>query len=193
MAAAAASASLHWRPIMKSALTSCTVMAAGDAICQSLRCRAEGREISINSSQVGRFALIGLTLHGPYFHHGFQWLDRRFGASTSLSTAVIKTAVGQVTIFPVYLASFFTYMGLLEGLSLQECAQKVMHAAPSTFATGTAFWPIVNVFNFLFIPASGRVLYVNAAGLGWNSWLSYENSTRGQEFNKKKGVEERNR
>jgi hypothetical protein len=44
-----------------------------------------------------RFALVGLTLHGPYFWHGFRWLDARFGPSKSLQIALAKTALGQVS------------------------------------------------------------------------------------------------
>lgn len=44
-----------------------------------------------------RFALVGLTLHGPYFLHGFRWLDATFGPSKSLQIAVAKTALGQVS------------------------------------------------------------------------------------------------
>lgn len=171
---------LGWKPVFKAALTSASVMAVGDALCQTIRCRAANQDISINIKQTARFGLIGLTLHGPYFYHSFRLLDKALGPSVSLLQAAKKTALGQVTVFPVYVAAFFTYMGLLEGLSLEECKQKVLKAAPPTLVSGTGFWVPVNICNFLFIKPAGRVLYVNAAGLFWNAWLSYENSTKGQ-------------
>lgn len=169
-----------WRPLIKSALTSGTVMSAGDFLCQAIRSRAAGNEITIDYRQTARFGLVGLTLHGPLFHNYFRFLDRRFGQSSTVGQAALKTAVGQVTIFPFYVTSFFTYMGLLESLSLSECAEKVKKATPQTFAAGCAFWPIVNVFNFLYVAPAGRVMYVNVAGLFWNIWLSYENGTQGK-------------
>ena len=45
-----------------------------------------------------------------------------------------------------------------------------------TYATGSAFWPAVNLVNFRFLEPSQRVLYVNAAGLLWNVYLSYANT-----------------
>jgi protein Mpv17 len=171
---------LGWKPVFKAALTSASVMAVGDALCQALRCRAANQDISLDLKQTARFGFIGLTLHGPYFYHSFRWLDKTLGQSTTFRKAALKTALGQVTIFPIYVATFFTYMGLLEGLSLDQCKEKVIKAAPPTLITGTAFWPVVNFFNFLYIPPAGRVLYVNAAGLFWNAWLSYENTTKGQ-------------
>lgn len=175
-----------WKPIFRAALTSASVMAAGDAICQAIRCRAAQHDISINLKQTARFGLIGLTLHGPYFYQSFRWLDKTLGQSSTFKQAALKTALGQVTIFPVYVVSFFTYMGLLEGLSLEQCREKVIKAAPPTLLTGTAFWPVVNIFNFMYVPAVHRVLYVNAAGLFWNAWLSYENTTKGHIEKEKK-------
>jgi protein Mpv17 len=60
-----------------------------------------------------------------------------------------------------------------------QCVDKVRQALPPTFATGCLFWPAANLLNFMFVPTTGRVAYANAAGLLWNGWLSYENSTKG--------------
>ncbi len=57
---------------------------------------------------------------------------------------------------------------------------KVAAAAPQTLVTGTAFWPVVNGVNFMYVAPTARVAYVNAAGLFWNAFLSYENATKGQ-------------
>lgn len=48
-----------------------------------------------------------------------------------------------------------------------------------TFLSGSLFWPAANLINFMAVPPSGRVVYANAAGLLWNTFLSYENSTKG--------------
>ena len=174
---------------MKSAATSAIVMSAGDLVCQSIMNRARAtaatstttnsyKEIDLKQTQ--RFALIGLTLHGPFFHAGFQALDRLFGPAPTLKTALTKTTAGQLTLFPVYVGAFFTYMGVLEGLSWRQCKEKLRSAAPATLLNGTVFWPIVNVFNFMYVPSSKRVLYVNACGLVWNAFLSWQNTIKGQ-------------
>lgn len=168
-----AAATIGWRPMVRAALTSGTVMAAGDAMCQTIRHRFAGkRDIKIDLAQSARFGLVGLTLHGPFFFYGFRWLDTAFGTNATLRKAVVKTLTGQFTLFPAYTAAFFTYMGLLEGLSLPECGEKVKKTVPATFVTGSVFWPAVNVLNFMMVPPAGRVVYVNVAGLFWNAWLS---------------------
>lgn len=134
--------------------------------------------------------------------------------------AAIKTAVGQFTLFPVYLGSFFAYMGLLEGLPPRQvrplhgvtaqgltgsgelrdegscdwcdlvhpalptlrpqCVQKVQQAFVPTYTMGWGFWPVANIVNFMWVPATQRVLFANMAGLAWNAILSLANSTKGQ-------------
>lgn len=133
----------------------------------------------VNWQQTARFGIVGLTLHGPYFYNAYRWLDTRFGTAATLQKALVKTAAGQVTVFPVYIASFFGYMGLLEGLSPAQCVSKVQQAMAPTFMTGCLFWPVANTVNFMVVPPTGRVLFANGAGLIWNSWLSFENSTKG--------------
>lgn len=107
--------------------------------------------------------------------------------------ALLKTGVGQVTLFPAYLSAFYLYMGVLEGLSPAQAVQKLRQAfvptcecarccwlvavlrgaalsnkletpAPAARAdtAGWAFWPAANVFNFLVVPPTSRVLYANA-------------------------------
>jgi len=114
---------------------------------------------------------------------GFKWLDGlSVGPAKSLRQAVAKTAVGQVTLFPAYLAMFSVYMGVLEGKRTPtELGDKVQDFLWPTFKAGAAFWPAANVLNFMFIPATGRVAYVNACGLVWNSYLSWSNSSAGSE------------
>jgi hypothetical protein len=94
-------------------------MAAGDVLCQTLLARATGSGLSLDLHQTRRFALIGFILHGPYFLNAFRWLDHVCGPSATLRQAVTKTALGQVTVFPVSVAAFFCYMGALEGLPLR--------------------------------------------------------------------------
>ena len=53
-----------------------------------------------------RFAVVGLTCHGPYFNAGFGWVDRLFGAPISPEGAVLwgvlvkKTATTQFILNP---------------------------------------------------------------------------------------------
>jgi len=51
-------------------------------------------------------------------------------------------------------------------------ASAVLRLVPPSLVAGAFFWPAVNVANYLWVPAAGRVLYVNCAGVVWQAYLS---------------------
>eukprot|EP01023_Acetabularia_acetabulum_P019280 TRINITY_DN19801_c0_g2_i1.p3 TRINITY_DN19801_c0_g2~~TRINITY_DN19801_c0_g2_i1.p3 ORF type:complete len:210 (-),score=9.08 TRINITY_DN19801_c0_g2_i1:522-1061(-) len=169
------------RPVAQAALTSAVVMGCGDLVCQAIQQRNKRVQFDWNRSY--RFAVVGLTLHGPFFYFGFRALDSYMGAARTLRIALKKTAVGQFTLFPSYVSAFFLYMGLLEQQTLQQSCEKVKSAFLPTMYTGTVFWPIVNIFNFMYVPATFRVAYVNILGLIWNAYLSWSNTRYGRVTN----------
>ncbi|KAK9820968.1 hypothetical protein WJX81_002298 [Elliptochloris bilobata] len=123
-----------------------------------------------------RFSVIGLTLHGPLFYHGFRALDTHIGAAPTLRLAALKMLTGQLTLFPVYVTLFFVWSSALEGKAPRQALQKLRISFAPVFRAGWVFWPAANMINFLLVPPAGRVLYVNGAGLLWNTYLSYSNA-----------------
>lgn len=206
--------SLRGRPDIRAALTSCTVMAVSDVVCQSVVEAKNKKKVSkakttgpkrstsdealedlspihesttaIDANRSARFALVGLTLHGPFFYYGFRWIDAHFGPATNISTALVKSFVGQVTLFPVYLATFLVYMAFLEGKSVAQTEDRVRSVFWPAYVTGGAFWPAANIVNFMLVPPQGRVAYVAGAGLIWNTYLSWANSSLGRPLDKGK-------
>lgn len=164
------------KPIHRAALTSCSLMALGDAACQAIQCQRNRQPVRVDVARAARFGVIGLTLHGPLFFKGFQWLDGKFGTAKTLQNAVTKSLVGQVTLFPTYTSLVLIYSSLLEGRSIQEAWQQVQYKLPQLFVTGSVYWPTVNVANFMFVPPQQRVLAVNACAILWNTYLSYVNA-----------------
>ena len=123
--------------------------------------------------------MLGATLHGPLFFAGFRWLDRvNVGTTQPFRRAVLKSLLGQVTLFPAYVCAFPVYMGCLEGKRGDAIVAKSVNFIPTTLVTGSFFWPIANVANFMFVPPTMRLVYVNACGLFWNTVLSYLNSAK---------------
>ena len=55
-------------------------------------------------------------------------LERAPSPSPPWLQAVVKACAGNFTIFPIYLGSFFLYMGLLEGLRPAQALQKLRQA-----------------------------------------------------------------
>ena len=121
-----------------------------------------------------RWTLAGLTLHGPYFFVGFSFLDKKFGAATSLKIVAQKTASAQFFLFPAYLVALFGCMGVLEGNP--NIKEKIWVKVPETFISGCMYWPIANGVNFALVPASFRIPYLALSTGFWNTYLSWENA-----------------
>ena len=105
-------------------------------------------------------------MQGPFFKWAYSWLDRSFGAQATLQKvgctpghasgfavmqcgtcflklytlmlmqAVIKTAVGQVTVFPVYLSALLVYMNALEHKSFKGAEQKLRNSFLPIYTSG---------------------------------------------------------
>mmetsp|Transcript_32538 Transcript_32538/g.59058 ORF Transcript_32538/g.59058 Transcript_32538/m.59058 type:complete len:187 (-) Transcript_32538:766-1326(-) len=160
-------------PVTKAALTSCTVMAAGDAVCQSIQDRFD--HDGLHWQRIANFGIVGLTLHGPMFFWGYNFLDKIIGSQKTLALSVKKAAVNHFTFFPSYVIFFFTYMGLLEGKDLEPSYEKAKAMLQKTWLAGTLIWPAVNTISFKFVPPQYRILYINTVGLCWNVFMSYLN------------------
>ena len=145
-------------------------MGAGDVVRQRLQ------DQPTDWTSVARFALIGATLHGPFFLHGFRFVDRMGSvvhAGTFLKSrpVLLKTLVAQFTIFPTFICLFYAYTAWLE----QSPLSSKQDAAIRTFATGTLFWIPANLLNFRYVPPYARAYYAAGAGVIWNAVVSYYN------------------
>ena len=188
--------------MFRAAMTSASVMAAGDALCQAVEHRstaalssstdgdganAEAGEPSTSyravtrrtigfehdAERTGRFFIVGAGLHGPMFHRAFRQLDRVVGTGTCAKTVATKVAVGHAVLFPTYTTMFFFAMSGLEGETATRAYERFRDVATETFVSGTAYWPFVNAFNFAYVPRAGRLLFLNACGVCWNAYMSH--------------------
>jgi hypothetical protein len=173
--------------LAKAGMQSGSIMCVADFVTQIV---VEGRALdpqqheegatttkSYDAHRTARWALAGLTIHGPYFFWGFSRVDGYFGAATSLRVVAYKTAVAQFILFPPYLVALFSYMGLMEG---QDIIAKVQKRVPEAFIGGCVYWPVANGINFALVPATVRVPYLaTSAGL-WNMYLSWMNARGGK-------------
>ena len=123
--------------MFRAAMTSASVMAAGDALCQAVEHRstaalssstdgdggnAEAGEPSTSyravtrrtigfehdAERTGRFFIVGAGLHGPMFHRASTPRPRR-RTGTCAKTVATKVAVGHAVLFPTYTTMFFRH------------------------------------------------------------------------------------
>eukprot|EP00922_Rhytidocystis_sp_ex-Travisia-forbesii_P033538 GHVS01049819.1.p1 GENE.GHVS01049819.1~~GHVS01049819.1.p1 ORF type:complete len:211 (-),score=34.46 GHVS01049819.1:189-821(-) len=131
-----------------------------------------------------RWAVVGCSLHGPFFFTALGAVDRLLGSSTSIRVVLAKTAIAQLVFFPPYLCALFPYLLFLESplssssLTLSEYVQHIYLKVPSAFQTGCIFWPIANIANFLLLSPKHRVLFLALSAGVWNTYLSDYNHRR---------------
>ena len=58
-----------------------------------------------------------------------------------------------------------------QGKAPRQAVEKLQSSFMPVFRAGWVFWPAANMVNFLMVPPTQRVLYVNGAGLLWNAYL----------------------
>jgi len=140
--------------LLKAGVTSGTIMTVADVLAQGLetngfRAAREGEAAAdCDWGRTARFALVGLTLHGPYFQAGFAKVDAFFGPTLSkagrVRWAVLAMKVGatQFVLNAPFMALLFGWMGVLEGRrSPADVWQNIRDKWPAAFWAGNLFWP----------------------------------------------------
>ncbi|KAJ3311314.1 hypothetical protein HDV04_004122 [Boothiomyces sp. JEL0838] len=152
--------------LITAAFTSGSLYVVGDLINQTVFTPHK----HIDWQQSAKFALIGFTLHGPYFWAGFKFLDRMFGMAKAMPTVLKKAVAGQLLVFPPFSLMFLSYSAILDG---KKPIENIQSQFVPIFINGCGVWPIANVVNFRFVPIQHRMIYINLVGIGWNTYLSY--------------------
>lgn len=95
---------------------------------------------------------------------------------SSWNNRFLRVAVDQIIFAPISLPFYFTCMTLLEGNPLHIAKLKIEEQWWDTLRTNWLIWPIVQTFNFSFVPLPYQLLTVNIVAIFWNTFLSYKNS-----------------
>ncbi|XP_074158623.1 mpv17-like protein 2 [Sminthopsis crassicaudata] len=174
-----------WRPLFRGRLLlvtntlSCgTLMAAGDAVRQAWERRlpedAAGPPQPMDLRRTARMFAMGCSM-GPFLHYWYQWLDRIFPAMgfKGIRTILKKVLVDQLVASPLLGVWYFLGMGYLEGQSLDTSCQELKDKFWEFYKADWCVWPAAQLVNFLYVPTSYRVMYVNSMTLGWDTYLSY--------------------
>ncbi|ERS96861.1 protein Mpv17 [Sporothrix schenckii 1099-18] len=166
-------ARLAARPLLTQSVTTAVLFAVGDVTAQQL---VERRgPTGHDSMRTGRMALYGGTVFGPAAATWYGILQRHVVLSTPRKTMLARVAADQGVFAPVFIGVFLSSMAVLEGGSPQEKLEKNYKNA---LTANYMLWPAAQMVNFSLVPLEHRVLFVNLVSIGWNSYLSYLNSSK---------------
>ncbi|KAI9882454.1 MAG: hypothetical protein M1823_005804 [Watsoniomyces obsoletus] len=124
-------------------------------------------------AEVGRLQ----ALFGPAATKWFGFLQNKIRHPNKNVEIAARVAVDQCVFAPANLLVFLSTMSLLEGSDPRE---KLKRTYKDTMITNWTVWPFVQALNFKMVPLEHRVLVVNVVALGWNCYLSLQNSAAGK-------------
>ena len=177
-------ARLAARPLLTQSITTAVLFATGDITAQQLvetRARADtdskdqldpkGHDFV----RTGRMAMYGGAVFGPAAATWYNILQRHVVLSTPRRTMLARVAADQGIFAPVFIGVFLGSMAVLEGGSPREKLEKqYVNALTANYM----LWPAAQMVNFSVVPLEHRVLFVNLVSIGWNSYLSFLNSSK---------------
>ena len=97
----------------------------------------------------------------------------------SVRSVGTKVAMDGIIFGPLHLFVFFTYMGLCAGKNLPQVKEDLKRNYVPALILEGGVWPVVQVFNFWYVPVKYQLLYVNFYLLdrAFLSWLEQQKDT----------------
>ncbi|KAJ7630719.1 hypothetical protein FB45DRAFT_916372 [Roridomyces roridus] len=173
------------RPHTTLAVTGGCLNALGDIVAQwtqNITRKPHDKYAPFDGIRTLRFFVFGASI-SPFLGRWNTFLERQFPlralhGSRKVSTKALlkRVAADQLVMAPIGLVAFIGSMGVLEGRSRQQIAQKYRDLFMPTLLTNWSVWPVVQVVNFRYMPLPFRVPFQSTCGVFWTLYLSTVNS-----------------
>ncbi|KAI8429023.1 hypothetical protein MSG28_007599 [Choristoneura fumiferana] len=157
--------------LFTNSITSGSFMAIGDLIQQEIEYQNKLIPERYDWQRCERMFFVG-TLMGPLHHFYYVYLDKLMPRADA-KTAIKKIICDQTFASPATIIFFFYGMGLMEKKSPEQSTEELRQKFLYVYMGDCLFWPPVQFFNFYYLPTQYRVLYINAATLFFNIFLSF--------------------
>lgn len=124
-------------------------------------------------TKCAQFAVYGSLYVAPTLYCWVKLMSKIWPVS-NFRTAIMKTAVEQLSYGPLATSSFFFIISLLEHKTIEESKQEVRDKFWPTYQMGVFYWTTVQILNYALIPERNRVPVVSIFGLIWTIFLAYQ-------------------
>ncbi|GAU11733.1 hypothetical protein TSUD_74840 [Trifolium subterraneum] len=110
--------------------------------------------------------------------HWYEGLEKFISLKLKLmpktaQSVAAKVAMDCLIFGPVHLFVFFTYMGLSAGKTIPHVKEDLKRNYFPALVLEGGVWPIVQIFNFRYVPVKYQLLYVNLFCLLDSAFLSW--------------------
>ncbi|XP_059617242.1 mpv17-like protein [Phlebotomus argentipes] len=174
-------------PVLRGMIAYSVIWPTGSLIQQAI---AGKRWETFDFKKCLHFSLYGSLFVAPTLYMWVRFSSRLWPA-TNLRAGIKKALIEQVTYGPMAMTSFFLFMPLLEGRTLQQAIEEVRVKVPQTWKVAICFWPIFQTINFSYIPERNRVPFVATGSLLWTIFLAYMNQCEMEKLKAKKLAKEK--
>ncbi|XP_001949558.1 mpv17-like protein [Acyrthosiphon pisum] len=128
---------------------------------------------NIDLQRAAKFSVYGGLYVAPTL---YAWM--RFASyvwpSMTITSHITKAVVEQFSYGPFAMASFFFFMTLLDGGTIEDAKTEVQEKFVSTWKIAVMVWPVLQTINYCVIPSKNRLIFVSLAGFVWTTFLAYK-------------------
>ncbi|KAK7358327.1 hypothetical protein VNO77_00254 [Canavalia gladiata] len=179
---------LSVHPVKTQVISSGILWGVGDLTAQYITHSAAKKRLQLSSDSEAKFiinwrrmavtSMFGFSFVGPVGHFWYEGLDKFIRLRLklmpkSVRSVATKVAMDGLIFGPLHLFVFFTYMGLCAGKNLPRIKEDLKkNYVPALILEG-GVWPIVQFFNFSYVPVKYQLLYVNLFCLLDSAFLSW--------------------
>lgn len=163
-------------PVSRGMVTYAISWPLGSIIQQHL----EGRE-KYDWWRTTRFLLYGSLYVAPTLNL-WMTIAKSLWPQSTLTAAITKAIVEQVTYTPFAMTSFFFGMSIMEGKSVERAKEEVKEKFIPTYKVALCVWPFIQTLNYTVIPERNRVPFVSLCSLAWTTFLAYMKHLEGSHF-----------
>ncbi|XP_046402102.1 mpv17-like protein isoform X1 [Ischnura elegans] len=158
-------------PLVRGMLAYAAIWPIGSCVQQ---CITDGKRSweELDFARAARFSLFGSCYVAPTLY-GWVKLSSAMWPASTLSVAITKALVEQVSYGPAAMIAFFFGMSLLECKGVKAAATEVSDKFWPTYKVGVCVWPVLQTINFSVISERNRVPFVSICSLIWTTFLSF--------------------
>ncbi|KAG7343071.1 Mpv17 / PMP22 family protein [Nitzschia inconspicua] len=188
---------MEHRPITSNSILCFSLWVAGDSLAQyseykmakdkteSTRCDHRHESFSLDKLDLirtGQCASYGAFVTGPLIAIWYPLLEKFSKKANPLEKykvwggPVFKVLLDQFLMDPPTIVAFFGYMNICEGGNMETFQRKIKNEFLTSWLASMAFWPVVLLGTFRFLPIYAQAPLINACAIVWDAFLSNRNA-----------------
>jgi protein Mpv17 len=172
---------LEARPVLTKMATGSVLWGLGDAVAQVVPTlvpneTSSSSEESYDWERTGRAVLFGSLIHAPLSHLHYNFLE--------YLTVKTKMTGYNIPIFKAFMEQFVYWswfsnslyhgaMGLMQGMTLQQCYDRIAAVLWETQKAQWVFWIPIQLINFQYTPVRHQLNVVLVTSIVWTAFLSF--------------------